>query len=132
MESSDDDFPEEEQSPLNDEVLGAMPMPAAVRGHQIDPVRQRFIAIIGSEIRQKELMALRRGLFADILPPMDRQEKRVLSANLMGFNRFQEIILARLNDPAYVSAVLDEVLRCRTNPRDRELVLNHARRLDLI
>jgi hypothetical protein len=138
------------QPPLSEEVSGARRMPTAVIGppvvglalaSQIGPsvrppthgsVKERFMAIIGSEIRQKELMSLRRGLFADILPPMRREEARTLSANLMGLNRRREIVLARLSNPIYVWAVLDEVLRFRTTPRDRESVLKHAKRFHRI
>jgi hypothetical protein len=96
------------------------------------PVRKRFKAIIGSEVRQKELIAIRNGLFADILPPMGREEKRKLCENLVAFESHREEVLARLNNPAYVYAVLNEVLLCRTAERDRLFVLGHAMRFHLL
>jgi hypothetical protein len=90
-------------------------------------VRERFLAIIGSEIHLQELKALRQGLFADILPPMQRDEKRLWSKNLVTFERHREEILARLNNPFCVSVVLNEVLRCRSN-RQRMPIIMHAAR----
>jgi hypothetical protein len=91
-------------------------------------VKQRFMAIIGSDPRQKELIAIRNGLFADILPPMGREEKRKLCENFLAFESRREEVLARLNNRAYVCAVLKEVLLCRTAERDRLFVLGHATR----
>jgi hypothetical protein len=82
--------------------------------------------IIGSEIRQKELMALRRGLFADVLPPMQREEKRKWSENLMTFEGHREEILGRLNDPVCVSAVRMVVFSSR-NRREFASMVERAR-----
>jgi hypothetical protein len=83
------------------------------------------VEIIGSEIRQKELIALRKGLFAKILPPMERQEKRLWAANLVTFESHYEAVLALLSVPVNVAAVLQVVLSLR-NVREQFPVRVHA------
>jgi hypothetical protein len=94
-------------------------------------VRERFLAILGSEIHQSTLKALREGLFKDILPPMQRNEKRKWCENLMAFESHRERVLARLDDPACVRAVVHMVLN-GPNERQRESVFAHATKHHLL
>jgi hypothetical protein len=50
----------------------------------------------------------------------------------LAFESRREEVLARLNNHAYVYAVLKEVLGSRTGERDRLLVLKHAKRFHLL
>jgi hypothetical protein len=78
--------------------------------------------LIGTRIRQKELLLLRQGLFAAILPPTSRDERRLRPANARTFERFRESILPWLGNPNVTRQIVHMVLQARGN-REREVVL---------
>jgi hypothetical protein len=95
-------------------------LPAPVPGS----VRARLFKLIGSEIHQPELIALRRGLFKDILPAPTREEKRLWCENMVAFECHRDQILPLLDFPEFVSRVQFEVLRLR-KPKQRRPMFIH-------
>jgi hypothetical protein len=84
-------------------------------------VEGRLKAIIGSTLRQKELKALRQGLFKDLLPAMTRDERRNKAAHLMALESRRAEVLAFLDKPEVIPAVVEAVLTSRyNNPKKRE------------
>jgi hypothetical protein len=85
------------------------------------PVLDRLTHIIGDEPRQKELLALRMGLFRDIFKSQpSRQEKRCKQANIAAFERERDKILPRLQDPKTIWAVFNEVYTKRHKHWEQE------------
>jgi hypothetical protein len=81
-------------------------------------VERRLCALIGDGARQSELISLRKGLFKHLMPPLTRREKRTKSANLETFEGFREALLAVLDTPEGVAAVVE--VACANRIRDHE------------
>jgi hypothetical protein len=82
-------------------------------------VETRLHSIIGDQIRQNELKALREGLFTEILPEITRDEKRTRSAHLKVFESHRAEVLPFLEKPEVIAAVVEAVLTSRYN-RNRD------------
>jgi hypothetical protein len=83
----------------------------------------RLTTIVGSELSQLELLALREGLFQHILPRATRQEKRLKSNNVMSFEMHQSTLLPFLAAPAAASAVIALIFEMRQKASQREKIL---------
>ena len=64
----------------------------------LGPVERELKRILGSSPQQRELLALRKGLFKGILPPASREEKRSKRANLRAFEWNAQRILCALRE----------------------------------
>jgi hypothetical protein len=80
-------------------------------------VGARLNAIIGDTIRQTELLALRRALFKDLLPPITRDEQRTRIAHVITLERHWVPILDCLDRREGIGAVVEAVLTSRNNKR---------------
>jgi DNA-binding TFAR19-related protein (PDSD5 family) len=92
-------------------------------------VMDRLTAIIGSEIRQSELIKLRKQLFLSILGPPNRAEKRLKQANVDAFEAHRSQILETLNTPSAIATVTKIAMEHRSRAFEREMVLMHALRV---
>ena len=104
--------------------LGASPM-LYCRSDPARSVLQELIALIGSEPRQKELLALRRGLLKKALPEPTRDEKRSKKKNIARLEEFCAFVLPVLQDAKVRKEVIQLVLGLRTGKAQAD-VLWHA------
>jgi hypothetical protein len=81
-------------------------------------VEERFNSILASPIRKAELIVLQMRLFADIIPPFTRAEKRGRSALLASYEARRTEVLARLQLPVNVQEFLKVALATRRISRD--------------
>jgi hypothetical protein len=95
-------------------------------------VESRFRAILGSTIRQQELIALRKGLFQKLLPELCRSERRTKAENLRLFERHRDIVLAILESPLAVQEVMEVASRHRTSEKDARELLFHFKMIHAI
>jgi hypothetical protein len=87
---------------------------------------EKLSSVIGSEIRQSELLSLRSPVFAQILGRPTRSECRLKEANEAAFEAHRSEIISILDNPAVVTEVTRIALRNRTKLAEREAVLMAA------
>jgi hypothetical protein len=88
-------------------------------------VLERLKCIIGSEIRQNELITLRRGLFKDILPQMTRDEKRNKSINVSCLEGHRIELLSLLDRQVVIRQVLHIVYESRQKVQEQRELFAH-------
>jgi hypothetical protein len=81
-------------------------------------VEARLAAILGTPIRQRELISLREGLFARVLPRLQRDERRRKSSNMLVFESHQHAVLAVLESSVAMQQVVNIALAMRKGKRD--------------
>jgi hypothetical protein len=89
-------------------------------------VIDRLNSIIGSEVRQSELLTLRKTLFADILGKPSRSECRLKVANVAAFEAHRGEIMEMLDNRAVLASVTRIALRNRSKMAEKETVLMHV------
>jgi hypothetical protein len=107
---------------------------AVFRGNRTgeETVESRLNDIVGSPIRQHELIALRKGLFEHLLPKLSRSECRKKADNLTIFEKHREIVLAILESAPGVQEVMDVASRHRASERDWRQLLFHLKTIHAI
>jgi hypothetical protein len=110
-------------------ILLENPPILASRGRRDVSPSERIRELIGSDIRQKELITLQLGMFKDILPPPTREEKRSRTLNVASFDRHRDEVLALLDSPDIIREVLVVVFESRTQRSERNSLLAHANML---
>jgi hypothetical protein len=90
-----------------------------------ETVIRRLRRMTGVDTPQKALLALRRGLFKNIVPRVTRDESREKKLNVATIEQFRDSILALLESPEAIAEVLVVVLNEMRRPAHREEVLMH-------
>jgi hypothetical protein len=107
------------------EPMGIRPFHSQPDQFAGETVMRRLRAITGVTAPQKALIALRKGLFKSIVPRVTRDESREKTLNVATIEQYRVPILAILETPEAIAAVLDVVLREMKRPAHREEVLMH-------
>jgi hypothetical protein len=89
-------------------------------------VIKRLNAIIGAEVRQADLLRLRKTAFAEILGRPTRSEARVRLANESVYEAHKSEILPLLDDPNVIREIIRVALSNRTKQAEKEAVEKHA------
>jgi hypothetical protein len=89
-------------------------------------VIERLNCIIGSEIRQTELMILRNGLFYGIMGRATRTEKRLKVSNAAAFEAHRPELMVLLERPGIMAAIRQIAIEHRSKAVEKEMVLMHA------
>jgi hypothetical protein len=89
-------------------------------------VIDKLSSIIGAEIRQCELLTLRKTIFADILGRPSRSECRLKTANAAAFEAHASEIMATLENRTVMVSVMRVALKSRSKVAEKQTLLMHA------
>jgi hypothetical protein len=102
----------------------AVPQRVTVRAASSGSVESAMVAILGIPPSQRELLAIRAALFADILPQATRSEKRRRDLNMGTFEAFRSKVIPMLSHPAMIAAILNLVMQHRRSFVNDKILMN--------
>jgi hypothetical protein len=89
-------------------------------------VAARFRAMLGSDLRQDELLTLRRGLMESLFPAPNRDEKRMKAVMVASWEAKKHEVLAVLDRPEAIREGLRVAAEVRVKQRDQHQLWGHV------
>jgi hypothetical protein len=112
-------------SSAGSDMMGIRPLHSQTEHFAGETVMGRLTTITGVAPPQRALLALRKGLFRDIVPQVTRDESREKPENVARIEQYRASILPLLETKDAITEVLDVVLKEMKRKAHRDEVLMH-------